>query len=152
MKERFREAMRRFLGRWFFPEIAELEGRLKVCHQRMQEMYWDEKAKELAMGRIASLVEILSRACITLHLYNHTRDAEMFSAEAMIPWDENEAEKWRLAPADPPVALPSGNILFPEGCVFAGTDPAGWCRTHNRQCLSPEEFMRRMPSEKGAQA
>jgi hypothetical protein len=66
MKERFKEAMRRLLGGWFFPEIAELEGRLKVCHARMQEMYWDEKDKEMTKAYAALREEEITALVLEL--------------------------------------------------------------------------------------
>lgn len=61
MKERLKDLARRALGKWFFPELAELESRLKTVHLRMQEMYWEEKAKHAALGLIELLQEEIHR-------------------------------------------------------------------------------------------
>jgi len=42
-------------------KIEELEGRLKTTHTRMQEMYWEEKAKQATLGLIELLQEEIYR-------------------------------------------------------------------------------------------
>lgn len=42
-------------------KIDELEGRLKTTHTRMQEMYWEEKAKHASLGMIELLQEEIHR-------------------------------------------------------------------------------------------
>lgn len=57
------QKFRMWLAAAIWPEaaekIAELEGRLKTTHSRMREMYWEERAKEAAYGKIAALEGLL---------------------------------------------------------------------------------------------
>jgi hypothetical protein len=169
------ERLRKWLACWIWPEfkeeIEQLTARLATTHQRMREMYWDEKAKELAKARIAGLEDSLDRACISLHLQGETIGAARYMAEADLPWSAERAEKWRTAPEpffdwicpaegpvvdgleargiseEKPEVIEMEAVAKAEGhseakCVFHGMDPLGFCRTHSRQCLTPEMFMR----------
>jgi hypothetical protein len=42
-------------------KIEELEGRLKTTHLRMQDLYWEEKARQAALGLIELLQEEIFR-------------------------------------------------------------------------------------------
>jgi hypothetical protein len=42
-------------------KIEELEGRLKATHTRMQDLYWEEKARQAALGMIELLQEEIYR-------------------------------------------------------------------------------------------
>ena len=155
------EGLREWVACLIWPEqgkrVEQLAARLSTVHKRMQEMYWDGQAKEMAKARIAGLEDALWRSCVALYVCGEPDAARRFCEESGIHWDPQEAEKWRKpqapAPAaalsegqapEPPVVLPTGSTLPPECCIFAGVDSAGWCRTHHRQCLTPEEFMARV--------
>ena len=62
------EKLRYWLAGRIWPGLIEanakvegLEGRLKTTHKRMQEMYWDEKAKHASLGLIELLQEEIHR-------------------------------------------------------------------------------------------
>ena len=77
-------------------EVEQLAERLATAHERIQEMYWEEQAKEAATARIAGLEDTLWRCCVALHISGETVAAEQFCGEARIPWDVEKAEKWRM--------------------------------------------------------
>lgn len=55
--------------------IEELEGRLKATHERMQEMYWEEKARQAALGMVELLQEEIYRLDPENELLRKIREA-----------------------------------------------------------------------------
>ncbi len=113
--ERFRKWLARLLWPGIDKEVEALNGRLATCHRRMQEMYWDEKAKELAKSRIAWLEERLAAA------YEHLcppRSHDHWTCEEYV--EKVLAEKAAKADPEPPsdaeIDAPRGDV--PEGLVF----------------------------------
>lgn len=156
--ERFRKWVASLIWPEYAKEVEQLTARLATVHGRMQDLYWDGKAKEIAYSRIAGLEDALWRACVALAISGQEEASKKFCEESGILWNADTIDRWRVKPPadapsegqepgplhNPPVPGATIEHLLLEGCVFHGTDPMGWCRTHNRQCLSGREYMARV--------
>jgi hypothetical protein len=185
-------------GKWLFgifcprleTDVEILKMRLAATHERMQALYWDGKAKELAQGRIEALEEAAYKlSSWVLYLCKEKEHKPGCICQGVWdfigslglnpPVEQIKASVDKLAEDranGPKEELPEGLLFdhlgrhgtFPDpenlpealnrkiprvvsanACVYHGMDPLGWCRTHNKQCLTPAEFIERVKSAPG---
>ncbi len=114
------ERFRKWAASWIWPEhakeVEQLTTRLVTVHGRMQDLYWEGKAKEIAYSRIAGLEDALWRACVALAISGQEEASRKFCEETGILWNAETVERWRVKP--------------PEGALSEGQEPEPdrWCR------------------------
>ena len=93
--ERFRKWAASFIWPDCATEVEQLTARLAAVHGRMQDLYWDGKAKEMAYSRIAGLEDALWRACVALAISGQEEASKKFCEESGILWREETIARWR---------------------------------------------------------
>ncbi len=92
------EGLREWVACLIWPEqgkrVEQLAARLSTVHKRMQEMYWDGQAKEMAKARIAGLEDALWRACAKLEIAGESNVAKRLAEESGIHWDPKAVYEW----------------------------------------------------------